>query len=53
MKFYFVESFSVEAMSPMKMTNRYAENMQKFFFRLMVPSHDNGKLTQPMRGSER
>ena len=43
---------AVEAMSPMKMFNSYAEHMKNFSIKLMVPSSDYYKLTQPLRGSE-
>ena len=36
----------------MRVSNRYAKHMKKFSVRLMVTSHDYGKLTQPVRGSE-
>ena len=43
----------VKAMSTMKMSNRYPENMKTFSVRLMVPSHSKGKLNKPAKVSER
>ena len=46
----FCSKVAVEAMSLVKMSNRYAEHTQKIYIRLMVPSHACIKLTQRIIG---
>ena len=48
MKILFCCKVSVEAMLPMKIENRYAEHMQNFSVRFMMPSFTYGKLNQPV-----
>ena len=52
MKFLFYWKVEVKGMSPLKISNRYAEYMQNLFVSLIVPSNYYGKLTQLVRGSE-
>ena len=53
MNFLFCWKVVVEAMSTMKISNRYAEHMKNFSIILMVPSNAYGKFNQPVRGSDR